>query len=721
MKKICLIFLCFVFIRSIQAQNGTCPIQLKDIVEKKYASSGSWVIQPMGDGEYYTLLTSDGKAILRYAYKGGRLIDTLFHVDKTRETRLTAIEGYLINSTGRRILVWNEKEPIYRRSWQANVYEYDVNRNFLKPLSDKKGKIRIPTFSPDGRMVAFVRENNIWLKKMDYDTESAITKDGEAGKILNGISDWVYEEEFSQTNLMSWSPDSRFLAFLKSDETDVPLFLMQEMNGNLYPEIYAYKYPRAGQNNSKISCYVFNIETRGTKKMNIPLEEDAYIPRIRFTENPGQLAVMTLNRHQNRFDMYFANPQSAVAQLIFRDENKYYIQPDWIRSITFSKDNFMYVSEKDGFAHIYLYSLTGILEKQLTSGAWDVTQFYGFHPDTKTAYYQSAEESPLRRSIYKVDAKGNKTRLTAGIGTNEAEFSSNFQYFINRFSNTTTPAIISVYDEKGKELAVLDNNAELKDRLVSVRFSPKIFFTFINDNGDVLNGWMIKPSDFNEQKQYPALMIQYSGPNSQEVLDKYGVDWYNYLAEKGYIIVAVDGRGTGARGENFRKCTCLQLGLLESDDQIAAAKYLSKQNYIDRNRIFIWGWSYGGFITLMSMSRGKGIFRGGIAIAPVTDWRYYNTIYTERFMQSPTENSIGYDRCSPVLLAEQLQGKLLLVHGTSDDNVHYLNTLYYSDALVKAGKDFSMQIYPNKNHSLLGSETRDHLYTHIINFLKLNE
>jgi dipeptidyl-peptidase-4 len=452
--------------------------------------------------------------------------------------------------------------------------------------------------------------------------------------------------------------------------------------------------------------------------MNVPLDEDGYIPCIRFTENPDQLAVMTLNRHQNNFNMYLVNPKSTVSKLALHDESKYYIDSDRILSLFFSKNNFAYVSERDGFAHIYLYSMTGVQERQVTSGKWDVTKLYGFDPETKTVYYQSAEESPLRRAVYKIDAKGNKTQLTAGTGTNQAAFSKNFRYFINSFSNTTTPPVISIHDEKGKELAVLTDNSDLQAQLAAVRFSQKEFFTLNNDAGNVLNAWMIKPAHFSENKQYPALLIQYSGPNSQEVLDKYQMDWYYSLAEEGYVVVAVDGRGTGARGEEFRKCTYLRLGLMESDDQIAAAKYLGKQRFIDKNRIAIWGWSYGGFVTLMSMSRGNGIFHSGIAIAPLVDWRFYDSVYTERFMRTPKENLNNYDLSSPLKMADKLQGNLLLVHGTSDDNVHYQNTLYYSEALVEAGKNFEMQIYSNKNHSLLGAKTRYHLYSRIIHFLK---
>ena len=719
MKKIVSILISFIFVLQLQSQTGSGLLLLQDIVERKYAPKGVAEMRSMPDGEHYTMLSADGKSILKYAYKTGEMVETLFNVDNARETKLESIQGYLISSTGHRIVVWNNIESIYRHSWRADIYDYDVRRNYLKPLSDTPGKLMIPTLSPDGRMCAFVRDNNIWLKKFDYDTESQVTKDGSFRKVLNGISDWVYEEEFSITNLMSWSADSGILAFLKSDESNVSSFSFQIFDGSLYPESYTYKYPKAGQVNSKVACHAYNVETKDIKKLNVPLDEDGYIPMIRFTEDPDQLAVMTLNRHQNNFNMYFVNPKSTVAKLVLHDESKYYIDPNWIQSICFSKDNFAYVSEKDGFAHIYMYSITGVLEKQVTSGNWDVTGLYGFHPVTKTIYYQSAEESPLRRSVYKIDAKGVKTKLSTQIGTNRAGFSSGFQYYVNNFSSIKTPDYISIHDEKGKQLLVLNDNAPLRSLLAGVKFSEKEFFTFNNSQGDALNGWMVKPSDFNSGKRYPLLMVQYSGPNSQEVLDRYTMDWYYYLAEQGYIVAAVDGRGTGARGEEFRKCTYQKLGILESDDQIAAANYLAKHSSIDENRIAIWGWSYGGFTTLMSMSRGN-VFKAGIAIAPVTDWRLYDTIYTERFMRTPNENFSNYDLCSPIKLAGKLQGNLLLVHGSADDNVHYQNTMYYADALVEAEKQFDMQIYPNKNHSLLGVKTRNHLYTRIIDFLNKN-
>ncbi|MDR0768359.1 MAG: S9 family peptidase [Dysgonamonadaceae bacterium] len=721
MNKTTLLFLFILLCNDFSiAQTGNNPIQLNDILNGAYASEDMSEIRSLPDGEHYTVLSSDKKAILKYAYKTGKITDTLFHVDKARETKLANIDGYAINSTGFRILVWTDKESVYRHSWKANMYDYDTRRNFLKPLSDTQGKLMAPLFSPDGKMCAFVRDNNIWLKKFDYDTESQITKDGEFGKILNGVTDWVYEEEFSTTGLTSWSADSKFLAFVKSDESNVPLYRFQVFDGAPYTGFYEYKYPKPGENNSAVGVYVYNTDTKTIRKMNIPMNADGYIPAIRFTENIDQLAVMTLNRNQNRFDMYYANPRSTVARLIFRDENKYYINPDWISAIRFSKDHFLYVSEKDGFAHIYLYAINGIRERQVTSGNWDVTALYGFNPETKTVYYQSAEENPLRRSVYKVDAKGVKTRLSAGEGTNSATFSRNFQYFVNYFSNTATPTIVTLHDEKGKQLRVLNDNQALRNTLQTLLYVEKEFFTFSNSSGDVLNGWMMKPVDFNPARKYPVLMVQYSGPNSQTVLDRYEMNWTVYLAGLGYIVVAVDGRGTGARGEVFRKCTGMQLGVYESDDQIAGAKYLSRLNCVDKDRIAIWGWSYGGYNVLMSMSRGNGIFKAGVAIAPVTDWRFYDSVYTERFMKTPQQNENGYNISSPLKLAAGLQGRLLLVHGTSDDNVHFTNAIYYMKALEKEGKMFDTQIYPDKNHNLSGLETQTHLYGRIIDFLNRN-
>ena len=576
--------------------------------------------------------------IIKYSYRTGNPVDTLFNARTARESTFDDFDGYDISSTGHHILVWRETEPIYRRSFKAMVYDYDVRRNYVKPVSDSKNKQMIPTYSPDGRMCAYVVDNNIWIRKFDYDTEVQVTKDGELNKILNGITDWVYEEEFAVTNLMAWSPDSEYLTYVRFDESEVPEYSMQMWGNGLYPGYYNFKYPKAGENNSKVTVHSYSVATKDIKELKVPVEGDYYIPRITFTTNSDQLAVMTLNRQQNVFNMYYVNPKSGVSRLILRDENKCYVDSEWLTSIHFNPSGFTYVSEQDGYSHIYLYA--------------------------------------------------------------------------------NTPAVITVNETKSKKvLRVLQDNAALREKLANTSFSKKEFFKVHTASDIELNAWIVKPVDFDESKKYPVLMVQYSGPNSQQVLDKYGFDWEHYLAANGIIVVSVDGRGTGARGEAFRKCTYLRMGDLESRDQVEAAQALGKLPYVDAKRIAIWGWSFGGYNTLMSMSVGNGTFKAGIAVAPPTDWKYYDSVYTERFMRTPKENFSGYAATSPIRQAKDLQGKLLLVHGTADDNVHFQQTMDYAEALVQAGKQFDMQVYKDRNHSIYGGNTRYHLYTRMSNFL----
>jgi len=720
MKRFVFYFLSSIItIGAVSAQNGNKRINLKEITDGKFRQvTAIGDIRPMPDGEHYSAMNKERSMVIKYSYKTGNPVDTLFNTRKARECTFEDFDGYLISSTGHRIVVWRETERIYRHSFKADMFDYDVRRNLIKPLSDEKGKLMIPTFSPDGRMCAYVRDNNIWVKKFDFDTEVQVTKDGELNKILNGITDWVYEEEFRVTHLMAWSHDSEILEYVRFDETDVPEFSMQIYGDGLYPGYYSFKYPKAGQPNSKVTLHSYSIATKDIKKLNVPVDSESYIPRITFTTNPDQLAVMTLNRHQNIFNMYYTNPKSGVSRLILREENKSYIDSDWLTSIHFFKNGFTYVSEQDGYAHAYLYSPTGVMQRQVTNGNWDVTKFYGYDEATQTTYYESAEESPLRRAIYKIDGKGNKIKLSTATGTNNAAFSSNFAYFINTFSNVSTPAVITVNETKsGKVLRVLQDNAKLKESLAGYSFSPKEFFTIHTASDYEFNAWMVKPVNFDPNKKYPVLMVQYSGPNSQQVLDRYSFDWEHYLAANDVIVVSVDGRGTGARGEAFRKCTYLRMGDFESRDQVEAAQALGKLPYIDGKRIAIWGWSFGGYTTLMSMSVGNGTFKAGIAVAPPTDWKYYDAVYTERFMRTPNENFNGYAATSPINLAKDLQGKLLLVHGTADDNVHFHQTMDYAEALVQAGKQFDMQIYKDRNYSIYGGNTRYHLYTRMSNFL----
>jgi len=713
------LLLSLVMLGGLSAQNGSKQVDLKEITDGKFRQvSAIGDMRSLPDGEHYTAMNSDRNMIIKYSYRTGHPVDTLFNAKTARECTFKDFEGYLISSTGHRILVWRDSESIYRRSSKAVIYDYDVRRNFVKPLTESTSKQMIPTFSPDGRMCAYVRDNNIWIKKFDFDTETQVTKDGEINKVLNGITDWVYEEEFSVTNLMAWSPDNEYLAFGKTNETEVPTYSMQKFDNNLYPDFYTYKYPKAGQKNSKITLHSYSVASKDIKELKLPVNEETYIPRIVFTTNADQLAVMTLNRTQNVFNMYYANPKSGVFRLVLREENKSYVDSEYLTSIRFSASGFTYLSEQNGYAHIYLYSPTGVMQRQVTKGNWDVTRLIGIDEVTKTVYYESAEESPLRRAVYKIDAKGVKTKLTTQTGTNSAEFSANFAYYVNKYSNANTPMQITVYEaKKGTALRVLQDNNALKKKLAEYGYTKKEFFTVHTASGYELNAWMVKPVNFDENKKYPVLMVQYSGPASQEVTDSYGFDWEHYLASKGIMVVSVDGRGTGARGEAFRKCTYMKMGLLESQDQVEAAQALGKLSYVDANRIAIWGWSFGGYCTLMSMSTGNGTFKAGIAVAPPTDWKYYDSIYTERFMRTPNENFEGYAATSPIKLADKLQGKLLLIHGSADDNVHFQNSMEYAEALVQANKQFDMQVYKDRNHSIYGGNTRFHLYTKMSDFL----
>ena len=710
--------LSFLLVGSLAAQNGSKRVDLKEITDGQFRQvTNIGEMRSMPDGEHYTAMNDARNMIIKYSYRTGNPVDTLFNTEKARECTFDKFDGYTISSTGHHILVWRDTEPIYRRSFKANVYDYDVRRNYVKPISDSKGKQMIPTFSPDGRMVAYVSDNNIWIRKFDYDTEVQVTKDGEMNKILNGITDWVYEEEFAVTNLMAWSPNSEQLAFVRFDESEVPEYSMQMFGEGLYPGYYNYKYPKAGEKNSKVTLHSYDVTTKDTKELKVPVEADSYIPRIVFTNNDDQLAVMTLNRHQNVFNMYYANPKSGVFRLILRDENKAYVDSEWLNSIHFYANSFSYVNEQDGYAHIYLYSPTGVMQRQVTKGNWDVTAFLGYDEATKTVYYESAEESPIRRAIYKIDAKGVKTKLSTQEGTNNATFSDNFAYYVNQYSNANTPVKITVNETKSnKVLRVLQDNARLVDKLAGYSYAEKEFIKVRTASDYELNAWIVKPVDFDESKKYPVLMFQYSGPNSQQVLDKYSFDWEQYLAANGIITVCVDGRGTGARGEAFRKCTYLRMGELESKDQVEAAQALGKLPFVDKSRMAIWGWSFGGYNTL-AMSVGNGTFKAGIAVAPPTDWKYYDSVYTERFMRTPKENFEGYAATSPIRLAKDLQGKLLLIHGTADDNVHFQQTMDYAESLVQAGKQFEMQVYKDRNHSIYGGNTRYHLYTRMSNFL----
>ena len=704
---------------SLSAQNGSRIMTIEEINAGIFsARPAGRGMRSMSDGLHYTMMDAGHRAILRYSFATGKLIDTLFSVDRARDCEFKHFDDYLLEPKGHHILLITNRESIYRRSWKGNAYHYDVRRNRIEPLSQEPGKVMIPTFSPGGKMVAFVREGNIFIKKFEFDTEVQVTNDAKRNKVMNGITDWVYEEELETTRLMSWSEDSGYLAFVRTDESEVSEYSMPMYGEGQYPTSYTYKYPKAGTPNSKVSLHIYNVTDRSRKEVSFRDGAPYYIPRITFVGREGQLAVFTLNRQQNHLRLFYVQDKTLLPKLILEDKSKTYVDSHNITWCRFIPTGFVYPSERDGYRHLYHYSDKGTLLRQVTTGKYDVTNFYGADA-SGNLYYQAADESPMTRSIYRVDTKGKRTALHPDKGSNQAIFSDSFAYYISIFNSSTTPTRTAVYATGSlKPLRVLEDNQALQTKLSQYKVSPKEFITLTNAEGQEMNAWIVKPHGFTPSTKYPVLMVQYSGPDSQQVLDQYGYGWEQVLASQGFVVVCVDGRGTGARGEEWRKCTYLRLGVKESADQIAAAKALGRLSYVDPSRIAIWGWSFGGYNTLMSLCHGQGTFKVGIAVAPVTDWRFYDTIYTERFMRTPQENPEGYKASSVLEAAGNLQGKLLLIHGSADDNVHVQNSMDLAELLVQRDIPFDMAVYTDKNHSIYGGKTRDHLYKKMISYLR---
>ena len=705
------------------------PLTLKEVVGYAYSPQYIYGVRSMNDGERYTQLSPDHKKIIISSFKTGKEVATLFDVnDIKRGAKLNYIDGYTLSPDESRILIQTQTKAIYRRSFTAVYYLYDIANKTLEPLSEG-GPQQVAKFSPDGNVVGFVRDGNLFVVKLLYgNAETQVTKDGKFNEVINGIPDWVNEEEFSTNCSFDFSADSKMLAWVRYDESQVPIYRMQMWKGaapamtenDEYPGEYAYKYPVAGATNSKVTVHSFDIKNRVTRTLQVPVEADGYIPRIHFTDDPEKLAVVTLNRHQNQMDIYMVNPRSTVAKLVVRETNDKYIRETAYGSLKFYKGHFGYLSDRSGYQHLYWYTLNGNLVKQVTSGDFEVTDFYGYDAASGQFYYAAHGTSPLRKEVYSTTGAGKPRLLTSQVGTNEATFSTTMKYFLNVYSSAQQPPVTTLRNASGKVLATLLDNADLKKKADST-FGQKEFFTFTTSEGVTLNGWMVKPRNFDPAKKYPIIMYQYSGPGSQEVKDSWNMGFFgggsfeSYMAEQGYVYVCVDGRGTGGRGAEFEKCTYLNLGLLESRDQVEAALYLGTLPYVDKARIAIWGWSFGGFNTLMAMSEGRPVFCCGVAVAAPSSWRYYDTVYTERYMRTPQENGTGYDRC-PISQAKNLSGHLLLIHGTADDNVHVRNAHEMSEALVQAEKQFDMHIYTNRNHSIYGGKTRHHLFTRMCNF-----
>ena len=727
MKKLSILMMLCLCVLLGNAQQVT----LQEVATSAYRTEGIYGIKPMLDGEHYTQISRDGKKIVKYSFKTGQEVGTVFDIETARDCKLKRFDDYIMSPDETKILIQTETKAIYRRSFTAVYYIFNVRNNTLEPLSDG-GPQQVPLFSPDGNQIAFVRDNNLFLVKLLFgNSESQVTNDGKFNEVLNGIPDWVYEEEFGFNRAFDFSADGTMLAYIRFDESQVPMYSFPWYKGlkpsldayTVYPGAYEYKYPMPGVDNSKVSVHTFDIKSKVTRQMDLPLDVDGYIPRIQFTDNPDVLAIMTLNRHQNRFDLYFANPRSTLCKLVVRDDAEQYIKEEAYGNMTFYPENFVMMSERDGYNHLYLYSAGGNLIKQITKGKYEVKEFLGWDKKTNTYYYTSNEGSPLRTAIYKIDGKGRKTKLSAKEGTNRAIFSKSMKYYINTFTNLTTPPVITINDNTGKTLTTLVDNQKLVEKVAKVNMPSKEFFTFTTSDGVELNGWIMKPANFDASKKYPVIMHQYSGPGSQKVLDQWNIGsrgdggmFEAYMAEQGFISVCVDGRGTGGRGAAFEKCTYLQLGVKEARDQVETALYLGSLPYVDKNNIGIWGWSFGGYCTLMAMSEGTPVFKAGVAVAAPTDWRFYDTVYTERFMRTPKENMEGYEASSAMNRVDKLHGELLLMHGTADDNVHLRNASEYSEALVQADKQFDMHIYTNRNHSIRGGNTTKHLLTRVTNF-----
>ena len=728
MKKLLTLFITLIAATATQAGD---KFKLTDAMYGGYWPQTYAAIQPMADGEHFARMSSDRSMILMGSFKDGSIVDTLFNAATARGFDKTRIDGYQFSPDESRILLQTSTVGIYRNSFTAEHYIFSRKNNKAAPLS-QNGAQQVPKFSPDGTMIAFVRNNDIFLVKLLFDnSESQITTDGAAGKIINGIPDWVNEEEFMTNCSYDFSADSKVIAYVKYDESEVMMYDMPmylpggKENTSMIPfcEPYSFKYPVAGAANSKISVHSFDIKSRKTRQLDVPIPEEGYIPRIKFTDDANTLAVLTLNRHQNIMDIFAVNPLSGISKRIVREESDTYLNEQVYANIEFIGNHFILHSERSGYNHLYLYTTGGELVRPITEGNFEVKEFFGWDKKKNEFYYRSNEGSPLRDNIYKVNAKGKKTQLTNGEGSNSAVFSKGLKYFINTFSNINTPHIVTTNDNSGKTIKTLIDNKALVESLAKFNMPTKEFFTFNTSDGTQLNGWLIKPADFDASKQYPVVMFQYSGPYSQQVNDSWYIGNYgnamfeSYMANEGFIMACVDGRGTGGRGTEFGKCTYLNIGVYEPGDQVEAAKYLGSLPYVDKNNIGIWGWSFGGYNTIMSMSQDDAVFKAGVAVAAPTDWRFYDTVYTERYMRTPKENKEGYDKGSAIVNADKLNGKLLLIHGTADDNVHLRNMILYTHALNQANKEFEMALYPDSNHSIYhGSNTRFHLFTRIAKF-----
>ena len=720
-NKFNLLFL--LLLTSVFAQQ---KITVEAIYTGQFQAKGMVELQSMKNTNQYTVLNADEASgnlqIEVFDFATLKKVNTLIET-KNQSKLLGGIDSYTFSSDEKQILIANNTNPIYRHSFTADYFLYTVETKELTKILEQ---VQEPVFSPDGKKIAYVKENNIFIYDVTSKTNSQITTDGKKNEIINGITDWVYEEEFAFVRAFDWSNDSKKIGFIRFDESQVPEFSMSIFSKDLYPKIETFKYPKAGEKNSLVSLHLYTVDTKITKKVDLSQYTDFYIPRIEWTNNANILSAKIVNRHQDNLDLLFVDGTTAATKVVLTEKDKSYIDFIDKDNLTFLNDNsFIWTSEQDGFNHIYWYSKDGKLINQVTKGNWEVTEYYGFEEKTKSVFYQSTENGSINRDVYRISLDGkNKTRLTEKLGTNKATFSPNFQYFINTFSTASQPTIYTLNDTKtGKQIQVIENNATLASKLKDYNLPQKEFFVLKTEKGNELNAWIMKPKDFDSSKKYPVFMIQYSGPGSQQVVNGWGSSneyWFMMLAQQGYIVACVDGRGTGFKGADFKKVTYKQLGKYEVEDQIDAAKVIGNYPYVDKSRIGIWGWSYGGFMSSNCILKGNDVFKMAIAVAPVTNWRFYDSVYTERYMQTPQENPSGYDSNSPINFVDKLKGKFLLIHGSGDDNVHVQNSMQMMEALIQANKQFDSQIYPDKNHGIYGGKTRIQLFNKMTNFIQNN-
>ncbi len=718
MKKFSL-FLTLIFISTLSLQ-GQKLIKLEDIWQDyTFLPNTISGFNFQKDGRHYTRL--EDHKIQQYDLLSGQNTATVFDPDMVSAPGFNGqVNDYTFSEDEKKILIKSGSEAIYRRSTKAHFYVFHTGKKTFDAVFTD-GKIQEATFNPQADKVAFVFENNLYVKDLNTQRITQVTSDGEYNKIINGALDWVYEEEFHFSRGFEWSVDGKHIAFYRFDESQVKEFTYTNYKGDLYPEYITFKYPKAGERNSTVTIHIFDTQSGTTTPAATTLSEDHYIPRIKWTEEPGKLCVTRLNRHQNKLELLLVDARSGKSSLLLEEKNKYYINIHDNLTFLKNKKQFIWTSEMDGWNHIYLYNMNGRLEKQITKGQWEVTEFYGLDEKNGLVYYQAAENSPLERQVYNVSLNGKRKQTLAGErGWNSAQFSSTFDYFVLDFSSANTPPVYVVYDDQNRKVRVLEDNADLLATQQNYSLSDVEFFTFTTKDDVDLNGYMIKPAFFNENRQYPVFMYLYGGPGSQKVTDKWNGQnywWFQMLAQKGFLVVCVDNRGTGGRGETFKKMTYLQLGKYETIDQIEAAKYIGSLPYADPDNIGIFGWSYGGYMSSLCLLQGNDVFKAAIAVAPVTNWKWYDSVYTERFMRTPQENPDGYRNHSPIYFADRLKGDYLLMHGMGDDNVHFQNTAEMANALINANKQFDTYFYPNRNHGIYGDNTRLHLYQKMTDFI----